>query len=149
MLVVALAAGSCGTSRSNVEIPEAAPTSSADGEAPPDPATAGGAAAPDPSAGSEGDTDPDAAPPPAVRAAEITQTDCPPELASAHLACALASVPIDPDDPTGPATEISLAVLQGTAPDPPPPLAVLKGGRVRPAPTSASSTTAGPTPRSS
>ena len=132
MLAVALAAGSCGTSRSNVEIPVAAPTSSADGEEPLDPAPAtdpaGGAVAPDPSARGEGNGNGNPAPPTAVRAAEITQTDCPSELAAAHLACALASVPIDPADPTGPATEISLAVLQGTAPDPAPPLAVLQGG---------------------
>ena len=125
MLVVALAAGSCGTSRSNVEIPEAALAPSANGEEPSDPAPATDPAGdPAPSAGSNtGD-----APPTAVQAAEIAQTDCPPELVAAHLACALASVPVDPDDPAGPATEISLAVLQGTASDPAPPLVVLQGG---------------------
>ena len=123
VLVVALAAGSCGTSRSNVEIPEAALAPSANGEEPSDPAPATDPAGdPAPSAGGG------SAPPTAVRAAEIAQTDCPPELVAAHLACALASVPVDPDDPAGPATEISLAVLQGTAPDPAPPLAVLQGG---------------------
>ena len=125
VLVVALAAGSCGTSRSNVEIPEAAPAPSANGEEPSDPAPVTDPAGdPAPSAGSNTGSVPLAA----VRAAEITQTDCPPELVAAHLACALASVPVDPDDPAGPATEISLAVLQGTAPDPAPPLVVLQGG---------------------
>lgn len=129
-----LAAGACGTSRNNVEIPPAA-ASPAGGETARDPESNPPDPAGDPDAGSVPAAGPDssgAGPPagsaPAARA-EIAQTDCPFELAAPHLACALATVPIDWDDPAGATTEISLAVLQGSDPEPhPPPLVVLQGG---------------------
>ena len=65
----------------------------------------------------------------AAAAATIAWVECPSDLASLHLTCALASVPVDWDDPSGPVTQISLTVLRGSDPDPGrPPLAVLEGG---------------------
>lgn len=136
LLVVVLAAGACGTSRSHVEIPLAA-ASPADGEQSRDPESGPANSAGDPDAGSApaAEPDPSGADPPASPAppgtrAEIAQSDCPPELAAPHLACALATVPADWDDPSGAAIEISLAVLQGADPDEPAasPLVVLQGG---------------------
>ena len=127
--MTALVTGSCGTSRSNVEVPPASPDG-ADGDGGESPAPAVGAENADPS----GSDEPTSAPTPAEAVpeaipAEIAQTDCPLELAAVNLACALASVPVDWDDPAGAAIEISLAVLQGTGPEPhPPPLVVLQGG---------------------
>ena len=67
--------------------------------------------------------------PAAGAGAAIAWVECPSYLASLHLICALASVPVDWDDPAGPTTQISLAVLDGSASDPGrPPLAVLEGG---------------------
>lgn len=134
-LVVVLAAGACGTSRSNVEIPLAA-ASPAGGEQSQDPESDPADSSGDPGAGSAPAAEPDpsgadppANPAPAARA-EIAQSDCPPELAAPHLACALATVPADWDDPSGAEIEISLAVLQGADPAEPaaPPLVVLQGG---------------------
>ena len=136
VLVVVLVAGACGTSRSNVEIPLAA-TQSEGGEQSRNPESDPADSARDPDAGSapaaEPDpsgADPSAGPAPAPAPAEIAQSDCPLELAAPHLACALATVPVDWENPSGAKIEISLAVLQGTGPDEPaaPPLVVLQGG---------------------
>ena len=127
VLVAVLVAGSCGTSRSNVEVPAAEPDRG--GEESPDPVSAPADPAGDRDAGSAPTEDP--APParPPAAPAEIAQTDCPPGLATADLACALATVPVDWGDPAGDGVEISLAVLPGTDGEAGgPPLVILQGG---------------------
>ena len=133
MLAAALVTGSCGTSRSNVEVPPASPDGAdGGGEESPDPESDPAAVGAE-DANSSGGGEPTSAPTPAEAGpavpAEIAQTDCPLELAAVNLACVLASVPVDWDDPAGAEIEISLAVLQGAGPEPhPPPLVVLQGG---------------------
>ncbi len=112
VVAVSLVAGACGTGTDAVDapplvtVPSSVPAGADDG---------GSAAGP-------------AADAPAAGAARIEQVDCPDALVSGDIACGIATVPLDPDDPSGPTTSISIATVTGTDPGVVTPLVVLQGG---------------------
>lgn len=111
LVAVGLLAASCGTGTDTVEAPPLVTAAT--------PADDGSGSAGTPAVTADGT---------APGAALVEQVDCPDPLVAADLACGIATVPLDPDDPTGPTTRISIATRAGADPARTTPLVVLQGG---------------------